>query len=104
MQKVHTSLWRAGLLAVSVGLLFTAIVRAQGFPVLYHFGTKPGDPIWFREIGLLAEGLDGSLYGTSPQGGKLNNQGTVFKMTVDGKLTVLHDSTENLLELVPKVA
>lgn len=91
MQITAPRIRKAGLLAVSVGLLFTAAVRAQSVSVLYHFGTNPGDPIWFREIGLIAEGPDGSLYGTSPQGGKINNQGTIFKMTPDGKLTVLYD-------------
>lgn len=83
---------KANLLAAGVLLLLGATVAgAQSLSVLYHFGTQPGDPIWFREIGLVAQGLDGNLYSTSPQGGKVNNQGTVFKMTLDGKLTVLHN-------------
>jgi uncharacterized repeat protein (TIGR03803 family) len=52
-------------------------------------GTNPGDPLYPREIGVIARGPDGSLYTTSQQGGKYN-RGTVFKITPDGKLTVLH--------------
>ncbi|MCW3095412.1 MAG: phospholipase D/transphosphatidylase [Chthonomonadaceae bacterium] len=49
------------------------------------------DPIWFKEIGLMAEGADGCLYGTSPNGGS-KNIGTVFKVTPDLKtVTLLHE-------------
>lgn len=91
MQIAVIWIWKAALLAAIVGLLFTAPVRAQSVSALHHFGTKPGDPIWFREMGLIAEGADGNLYSTSPQGGKFNNQGTIFKVTPDGNLTVLYD-------------
>jgi uncharacterized repeat protein (TIGR03803 family) len=91
MRNSDLWVWRTIFLAVSIVLLVVLAVGAQSVSVLYHFGTNPGDPIWFREIGLIVEGLDGNLYGTSPQGGTINNQGTVFKMTLDGKLTVLYN-------------
>ncbi len=92
MRNADSWVWKSGLIAVTVLLqLGPTVARAQSLSVLYHFGTNPGDPIWFREIGLLAEGSDGSLYSTSPQGGTVNNQGTVFRMTLDGKLKVLHN-------------
>lgn len=91
MRNLDSWVWKATFLAVIIVLLVALTVGAQSVSVLYHFGTNPGEPIWFREIGLIAEGLDGNLYSTSPQGGKINNQGTVFKMTPDGELTVLYN-------------
>jgi uncharacterized repeat protein (TIGR03803 family) len=65
-----------------------AINTAQMVPVLYYFRNQP-DPNLPKEIGAVAEGLDGNLYSTSPSGGKYN-LGTVFKITPDCKtLTVL---------------
>lgn len=39
--------------------------------------------------GIVVQGLDGSLYGTSPLGGS-DGDGTVFRLTQDGVLTDLH--------------
>ncbi len=79
-------------LLLALLLLYVSQIQGQTqtFSVLYHFGTNPGDPIWQNEIGLLAQGRDGSLYSTSPSGGK-NNYGTVYKITPDGNLTVLYN-------------
>lgn len=38
----------------------------------------------------LMQARDGNLYGTSFSGGSTNNRGTLFKMTVDGAVSVLH--------------
>ena len=43
-----------------------------------------------RSVAPLWLGTDGNLYGTTQHGGK-SNQGTVFKMTSAGTITVIHD-------------
>lgn len=78
---------------LSVLLLLAALphmpTRAQTFSVLYSMGTNAGDPLYPTDIGVIARGPDGSLYTTSQQGGKYN-RGSLFKITPDGKLTVIH--------------
>jgi len=56
---------------------------------LYSFpriGTGP----WQPSTGL-AWGNDGNLYGPTWRGGKANGWGTVYRITVDGQLTVVHE-------------
>jgi uncharacterized repeat protein (TIGR03803 family) len=54
--------------------------------VLVHGGCPDGiDP-----YGALLQAQDGDLYGTTREGGA-NNNGTVFKLSLDGKLTTLHN-------------
>lgn len=43
----------------------------------------------------LLQAADGTLYGTT-QGGGASNRGTIFRMTPDGKLTVLHSFRGNV--------
>src|SRR5271155_2945286 len=79
----------ASLLSVLVLLIAaTTIAKAQTYTDLFNFdGTKHGSNPAFP--GLLAQGSDGNLYGTAPNGGA-NGEGVVFKITPDGKpLTVL---------------
>ncbi len=78
------------LLALLVLVVAQVSGRAQTFSVRYHFGTNPGDPMYQNELGLLAQGPDGNLYGTSPQGGT-KNYGTVYKITPEGELKVLYN-------------
>jgi uncharacterized repeat protein (TIGR03803 family) len=78
-------------LPVSVLILATLTIlgQAQTFSVLYNFGandldaTHPGTP------GILAQGRDGNMYGTTGIGGAYGN-GTVFKIPPGGTLSVLH--------------
>lgn len=59
---------------------------AQTFTTVLSFDNTDGaNP----ESGLV-QGLDGNLYGTTPNGGA-DGYGTVFKMTPNGTLTVLHN-------------
>ncbi len=58
---------------------------AQTFSVLYNFGTKSGDPANPLLEGIIAQGRDGNLYSTTTSGGT-SNQGSVFKITPNGKL------------------
>jgi uncharacterized repeat protein (TIGR03803 family) len=63
--------------------------RAQTFTDLFDFdGTNHGCCSSYP--GVLAQGRDGNLYGTSLSGGA-NGRGNVFKAALDGTITVLHD-------------
>lgn len=65
--------------------------QAQSLKVIYNFGSSPGDPVYAREISSIAQGNDGAFYGASQQGGLNNgNVGCVYRLTLDGKLTLLH--------------
>jgi uncharacterized repeat protein (TIGR03803 family) len=55
--------------------------------VLYSFGGVSGDPTF--PITSLIQGRDGNFYGTTPYGGS-DNDGTVYKITPAGALTVLY--------------
>jgi uncharacterized repeat protein (TIGR03803 family) len=66
-----------------------SILQAQVFTDLFDFdGTAHG--CCSTTPGVLAQGRDGNLYGTSLFGGA-NGRGNVFKMALDGTITVLHD-------------
>jgi len=66
----------------------TMVTHAQTFNLLYTCGSGPGDPSYTS--GLLVQGRDGNLYGTSRDGGAYN-LGTVFSITPNGVLTVLYN-------------
>jgi uncharacterized repeat protein (TIGR03803 family) len=76
------------LLALAV-VAMGAPAHAQKYSVLYKFGTKNGDPVAPLNPGIIAQGRDGNLYSTAPEGGA-NGDGAVFKITPKGTLTVLH--------------
>lgn len=61
-------------------------VNAQSFSVLYNFGAANSSPL--NGSGLIAQGRDGNLYSTTPNGGT-HGLGTVFKITPNGELTVI---------------
>jgi uncharacterized repeat protein (TIGR03803 family) len=85
---------RAWKMALGVFLVTMALsAPAQTLNVLYNFGTNSGDPLFPLYAGLIAQGQDGSLYGTTPLGGSLND-GAVFKVTPAGTMTVLHSFGE----------
>ncbi len=61
---------------------------AQTYRVLYKFGSNANDPLQPRGPDAIAQGRDGNLYTTSANGGTSNN-GTVFKVTPSGTLSVV---------------
>jgi len=62
------------------------ITPSGAFTTLYTFdGTHGANP-----IGPLALGTDGNFYGTTTQGGIEGLRGVVFRLSPEGKLTVLH--------------
>jgi len=94
---IHTSLpgiracksWLALVIGTVLGVFAPALTQAQSPPkiVLLHAFSgvnDGGEPA----AGLL-QGSDGNLYGTAAEGGA-QNLGTVFKISLTGKLTLLH--------------
>jgi len=57
---------------------------------LYTFCTQSGCPDGQIPQGQLIQATDGDLYGTTDGGGSAN-QGTVFRITLEGKLATIHD-------------
>jgi uncharacterized repeat protein (TIGR03803 family) len=80
------------LVLVSAFLLFffrTSQSQDAVFCPLYNFGPQPGDPLWPQPPSRLAAPGDGWLYGTSNGGGNGWGQGTIFKITPAGELTLI---------------
>ena len=71
-----------------LGFGFASSPQAAQLTTLHHFnninGASPDGP------GLLAQGRDGNLYGTTPSGGT-NGVGVAFKLTPAGKFARLYD-------------
>jgi uncharacterized repeat protein (TIGR03803 family) len=87
-KKRLCSLFAVALLVLVFATASTA-ASAQTFSVLYNFGTNAGDPANPQLEGIIAQGRDGNLYSTTTSGGT-SNQGSVFKITPNGKLTGLY--------------
>jgi uncharacterized repeat protein (TIGR03803 family) len=75
------------------GTIFSLNLKTKAFKILYSFGTNSGDgsnPI----AGLIEAG--GTLYGTTPSAGNMNN-GTVFSLNVaTGVESVLYSFNQNV--------
>jgi uncharacterized repeat protein (TIGR03803 family) len=69
------------------GVVYKA-TPAGAITVLHAFKGYPTDGN--RPIGILVQGPDGNFYGTTYKGGTTNGNGTVFKITPTGVLTLLH--------------
>jgi uncharacterized repeat protein (TIGR03803 family) len=70
-------------------VICAAAVSAQTYKDIYDFdGTTHGCCPRYPDV--LAQGQDGILYGTTPQGGTTGG-GIVFKITTEGALTVLYN-------------
>jgi uncharacterized repeat protein (TIGR03803 family) len=93
-------LFAIAVLVLAVATSTTA--HAQGFSVLHDFlGTNSGDGCNPTYSGIVAQGRDGNMYGTTYAGGApsfTNNVGSVFQVTPAGALTLIHsfrgDETE----------
>jgi uncharacterized repeat protein (TIGR03803 family) len=62
--------------------------HAQAYTDLHDYNPSAGDPATLFDSGLIPQGRDGDLYGTSQYGGT-SNQGTVFKISPTGTPTIL---------------
>jgi len=80
------------LFAAALATSLTTSVYAQTFSVIYNFGTTSTDPTEPDNPGILAQGRDGNLYGTTPTGGA-NGYGAVFQLTPAGTLAVKYSFT-----------
>jgi len=74
--------------ANGVGTVFK-VTPSGSATVLYNFCSQPGCTDGSSPNAGLIQGSDGNLYGTTLNGGTYNF-GTVFKITPNGTLTVLH--------------
>src|SRR5215831_15359944 len=75
---------KGGILALV--LFAAALASGAKFKTLVNFdGTNGATPVYTS----LIQGRDGNFYGTT-LGGGVNGAGTVFKMTANGKVTVLY--------------
>src|SRR4051794_1717980 len=63
------------------GTLFRLNPDGSGFALVKSFGTAPNDGA--RPFGVVIEGSDGTLYGTTEAGGQ-SGLGTIFKLGKDG--------------------
>jgi uncharacterized repeat protein (TIGR03803 family) len=90
MTKNRVCILKAVTMLALASVAFGTIAQAQTFTDLYNFGTNVGDPEKPFYSGIIAQGRDGSLYSTTPYGGA-HGLGTVFKITLTGKLKVIHD-------------
>ena len=79
--------------ANGVGTVFK-ITPGGSATVLYNFCSQSDCTDGSSPNAGLIEGSDGNFYGTTLNGG-VNNQGTVFKITSSGTLTVLHSFDAN---------
>jgi uncharacterized repeat protein (TIGR03803 family) len=74
-------------ISVAVNIVAASSAWAQNFQVLYSFSGAPDD----GELPLapLIQAADGNFYGTTTGGGPFYD-GTVFRMTPDGTVTLVH--------------
>jgi uncharacterized repeat protein (TIGR03803 family) len=89
--RVHSSLGYVALVLLALGISLSAGAQTYTYSTLYSFqnnGKDPANPP-FLVPSFLILGADGNLYGTSSEGGTYG-AGTVFKVTPQGKLSVLH--------------
>jgi len=78
--------------ALVVAVTFTTTAVAQTYSAIYEFGNKTGDPANPQYSGIIAQGRDGDLYSTTPDGGSsCSFCGTVFKITPLGTLSVVYN-------------
>jgi uncharacterized repeat protein (TIGR03803 family) len=75
--------------AFSMGTIFR--MSADGAVTTLHEFTGGADGA--IPVAGLVQGRDGNFYGTTQFGGDVTNNGTVFSITADGQLTVLHAFT-----------
>ena len=73
---------------VSCGTLFK-ITPSGTLTTLYSFCSQSGCPDGAYPGAALVQATDGDLYGITFEGGTYNS-GTIFKISLDGKLTTLH--------------
>jgi uncharacterized repeat protein (TIGR03803 family) len=66
------------------------ITRSGVLTTLYSFCAQSSCADGANPYGSLVQGADGNFYGTTAQGGTVNNGGTLFKITTGGSFTQLY--------------
>jgi uncharacterized repeat protein (TIGR03803 family) len=85
---VFLKLQRSLVVLAVLALAASTLLQAQTYTDLFDFdGTNHGCCSIYP--GMLAQGRDGNLYGTTLQGGA-NSRGAIFKSTLSGTVTLLH--------------
>ena len=84
----RSNLWKAVGLVSAFVLAMTLAASAQTFTAMMNFNNNNGQNPWSSII----QATDGNFYGTTYWGGQFN-QGTVFKVTPTGTMTVLWSFT-----------
>jgi uncharacterized repeat protein (TIGR03803 family) len=74
--------------SIGAGTVFSITSKGK-LSTLYSFCSQPGCGDGSVPYAGLAQGVNGSFYGTTFEGGA-NNEGTVFELTSEGQLTTLH--------------
>ena len=85
---------RIQLILVLMTLTLVATGALAQFSVLRDFGSGSGDPSKPSYSGIVAQGRDGNLYSTAPNGGA-SCCGAVFQITPAGKLKNIHSFSGN---------
>lgn len=80
------------------GAIFKISSTTGAYSIIHHLNNYLGEGA-YPQAGLFKAG-DGAMYGTTTQGGSFGN-GTVFKITTAGALTILHHFRGNLEGSVP---
>ncbi len=75
------------------GTIFKVSTNGNFYSVLWNFANSPNDGA-YPQAGLV-QGVDGSLYGTTSEGGT-NYSGTVFSISTNGSETILHNFSGRL--------
>ena len=88
--KASIRQWKAALVFPTVLLGTLVTMRAMEPQTLFNFRNGVG-----AVTGTLTEGPDGNFYGTTAHGGPIGDDGTVFRVTHSGELTVLAFDQEN---------
>jgi len=81
---------------LGLGLMFAmgaTNAQAQTVTVLHRFG-EPGGPLQPQYPGVVAQGRDGALYTTAPNGGA-QASGAVFRVTPSGSFNVVYSFTSS---------
>ena len=86
------SAWKVVIIVVLMYTAFAISSSAQTLTTIYDFCSQTGCPDGAAPWGGLVQGSDGNFYGTTSDVGSVG-QGTVYKLTSSGALTVLHSFT-----------
>jgi uncharacterized repeat protein (TIGR03803 family) len=87
MKSLRNAILILGMLVFLAAI--ATVATAQTYTVLYNFGSHAGDPL-DPNNNVLAQGVDGNVYGSSWVGGT-SNLGTIYRITPNGIGKVLYN-------------